>query len=77
VDEIGRTGSFDCVPTLFQALNGARFGKLLARKDEGYFSAFIAQRHPVGKGAFSGHPANVHAERLVDPGTSDIKILVT
>src|SRR5260370_40372935 len=77
VNEVGRTGSVEIVPMLLQALNGAKFRELLSGKDERYVVTFSAQGHTVGKGVLSGDPADVHAERFVDPGACDVEILVT
>src|SRR6266568_4038303 len=74
--EIRRTSGVEIAPTLSQSLSGSGFRELLTGKDERHVSAFTAQGHTVGKGALSSHPANVYAERLVDPGACDVKILV-
>src|SRR5690349_3997942 len=76
MSKIRRTGGVEDVATVPQVLRGGGIGKLLAGKQEGHVSTFVAKRHRFGERALSSDPAEVHPERFVAPGSRDVEILV-
>jgi hypothetical protein len=61
------------VAGFLQALLDARLGKFFTRKRDSKVAVFTAQWHGVSKRAVARNPADIEAERLVNPCSINIE----
>src|SRR6267378_1538786 len=60
----------------FEFINRVWLWKFFSGKHEHDVPSFVPEGHPVGEGILPNGPPQIHPQRLINPGASDVKGLV-